>query len=217
MKAAVRAVLADDHALVREMLHDQLASAGIEIVGTAASSDGALELCVAERPDVVIMDIDMPGRSAFDVAREIRVAAPETRVIYLSAYVHDHHIERALAVEAAGYLSKAEPPGTVAEAVVAVAGGATWYSPDVLARIVIDAGGARLEPRKTSRFTSLTDREEEVLSYVSRGMQQKQIARLMGLSVKTVQHHIAHLMDKLDIHDRVELTRFAIREGVVEP
>jgi DNA-binding NarL/FixJ family response regulator len=217
MKPEVRVVLADDHALVREMLHDQLAGAGIEVAGTAASADAAHELCVAERPDVVIMDIDMPGRSAFDVAREIRVASPGTRVIYLSAYIQDRYIERALEVEAAGYLSKTEPPGTVANAVVAVAGGATWYSPEVLARIVIDAGGARLDPKPIARFTSLTDREEEVLGYVSRGMQQKQIARLMGLSVKTVQHHIAHIMDKLDIHDRVELARFAIREGVVEP
>lgn len=216
MTSVVTVVLADDHALVRDMLHDRLSREGMEIVGVAASGRHAVDLAGATHPDVVILDIDMPGISAFQAARAVQIASPSTRVIFLSAFVSDSYIDQALGVEASGYLTKSEPPDAIVEAIRKVHRGATSFSLEILDRIVIDASGVRLNGARHTRYDLLTDREREILGYVARGLPQKQIARLAGISVKTVQHHITHLMDKLEIHDRVELTRFAIREGLVE-
>lgn len=216
MNSRVSVVLADDHALVRDMLNERLSNEGMEIVGLAASGDHAVELTAATLPDVVVLDIDMPGMSAFEAAREARRVSPDTRVIFLSAFVHDRYVDQALAAEASGYLTKSEPPAAIVEAIRKVHRGSSSYSLAVLDRIVIDYRGARLIDGSKSRWELLTEREREVLGYIARGMPHKQVAALIGVSVKTVQHHVMHLMDKLDIHDRVELARFAIREGLVE-
>lgn len=216
MTSAISVVLADDHTLVRDMLQDHLSREGMTIAGLASSGSRAIELTAATQPDVVVLDIDMPGISAFEVAREVREVSPSTRVIFLSGFIHDKYIDQALGVEASGYLTKSEPPEAIVEAIRKVHRGATSFSLAVLDRIVIDSSGARLGVKTQTRYDLLTDREREVLGYVARGLPQKQIARLAGISVKTVQHHIMHLMDKLEIHDRVELTRFAIREGLIE-
>jgi DNA-binding NarL/FixJ family response regulator len=216
MADAVTVVLADDHALVRDMLRERLNHEGIHVAACAGSADEAVSLSVQFEPDVLILDIDMPGRCAFDAAREVLASVPTIRVLFLSAFVHDHYVQQALAAAASGYLTKSEPSGVVVEAVRRVAAGATQFSADVTERLVIDTTGARLAATSRSRVELLTDREREILGYVARGFLQKQIANLMGLSIKTVQTHISHLMDKLEIHDRVELARYAIREGLVE-
>jgi DNA-binding NarL/FixJ family response regulator len=209
-------VLADDHALVRDMLSERLSREGMEVVALASSGDRAVELASSDPPDVVVLDIDMPGRSAFEAARQVLRVSPSTRVIFLSAFVHDRYVEQALEVGASGYLTKADPPQAIVDAIRRVNEGGTCFSPEVLDRMVIDRDGARLADGSSSRLGLLTDREREVLGYVAKGLSQRQIARLAGISVKTVQHHITSVMDKLEIHDRVELARFAIREGVVE-
>lgn len=216
MSLVVTVVLADDHTLVRDMLQDRLSREGMRIVGVAASGEEAVDFAAIHQPDVVVLDIDMPGISAFEAARLVRLASPSTRVIFLSAYVHDAYIDQALGAEASGYLTKSEPPDAIVEAIHKVHSGATSYSLEVLDRIVIDSSGVRLGGHEQTRLELLTDREREMLGYVARGLSQKQIARTAGISVKTVQHHIMHLMDKLEIHDRVELARFAIREGLIE-
>ena len=216
MTSAISVVIADDHSLVREMLHDRLVREGMEIVGVSSSGDDAIGLAAATRPDVLILDIDMPGISAFEAARVVRAASPSTRIVFLSAYVHDGYIDQALAVEASGYLTKSEPPDAIVTAIRKVHRGETSYSPAVLARLVVDSAGIRLGSSVQTRYDLLTERETEILGYVARGLLQKQIARQAGISVKTVQHHVTHMMDKLEIHDRVELARFAIREGLVE-
>ena len=212
----ISVLLADDHVLVREMLHERLTREGMKIVGLASSGDQVVELAAECIPDVAVLDIDMPGISAFQAAREVRRVSPNTRVIFLSAFVHDSYVDQALAVEASGYLTKSEPPEAIVEAIRRVHRGRSSYSRSVLDRIVVDPAGVRLANGSGSRCGLLTEREREVLGYVAMGLPQKQIARLAGISVKTVQHHITHLMDKLEIHDRVELARFAIREGLVE-
>lgn len=212
----ISVLLADDHVLVREMLHERLTREGMKIVGLASSGDQVVELAAECLPDVAVLDIDMPGISAFQAAREVRRVSPNTRVIFLSAFVHDSYVDQALAVEASGYLTKSEPPEAIVEAIRRVHRGRSSYSRSVLDRIVVDPAGVRLANGSRSRCGLLTEREREVLGYVAMGLPQKQIARLAGISVKTVQHHVTHLMDKLEIHDRVELARFAIREGLVE-
>lgn len=198
------------------MLKDELQKSGLSVVASVGTGDEAEAMARVFQPVVAVLDIDMPGRPVFDVARTIRNQPAETRIIFLSAFVHDHYVAQALAVQASGYLTKGESAEVVVRGIQKVANGGTSFSQEVLDRIVIDESGAYLATGQ-ARIGLLTDREREVLAYVAKGLQQKQIATRTGISVKTVQHHITHLMDKLAIHDRVELARFAIREGLIEP
>jgi DNA-binding NarL/FixJ family response regulator len=211
-------LIADDHALVRDMLAQHLErEPGISLVGATADAGEALTLAENEKPDVVVLDIDMPGLSAFEAARKIISAAPHARIVFLSGYLNDAYIEQALALEAGGYISKSEPVDAIVRAIRKVAGGSLYFSPQVQQRIVVDGSGVRLRSGRHARLQLLTPRETEILGYLAKGMAKKEMARLADISVKTVDQHCTHIMDKLDIHDRVELAHFAIREGLVEP
>ena len=135
----------------------------------------------------------------------------------MSAFFHDRYIEEALAVEASGYVTKDEPPESIVNAIRAAASGAVYFSPSVQARLVVHGDRVRLAHQKISRISTLTRRELETLRYIARGLSKKEVAGIMHIGVKTVDHHSTALMRKLDIHDRVSLARFAIREGLAEP
>lgn len=215
MNKPISLLLVDDHALMRRMLADRIAcEPDMLVVGTVEDAAAAVAEAIRQRPDIILMDIDMPGVICFDAARTIQELCPKTRIIFLSAFFNDRYIDQALAVEAAGYLTKTEPPESVIAAIRAVAAGKSYFSPQVQSRIVVDSDGTRLAQPKQSRASTLSGRELEVLRYLARGMSKKQIAQTMYISAKTVNNHTAHVMDKLDIHDRVELSRFAIREGL---
>ncbi len=217
MTAPIRLLLADDHHLVRDVLAQRLATEpGYELVASAHSGDEAVRQAIQQHPDIVLLDIDMPGLDSFEAARAIKGRCPKAAIIFLSAHTHDHYIEQALAVRAAGYLTKADPLATVIAAIDAVAAGGSYYSETVRGRIVVDSDGTHLATRPQSRAATLTPREIEVLRYIAQGLAQKEIANTMHISAKTVHRHSCNFMDKLDIHDRVELTRFAIREGLVK-
>jgi DNA-binding NarL/FixJ family response regulator len=217
MHGDIKILVVDDHALVRGALSERLSrEPGFVVVATASTADEAIEKSVEYKPDVVLMDIDMPGLICFDAARTMENTSPSSRIIFLSAFLHDWYIEQALAVKARGYLTKREPPETVVMAVKEVAAGGAYFSDEVNSRIVVDSTGARLAKKSKSRASTLTAREVEVLRYVAKGLSKKEAATTMHLSVKTVDRHCANLMTKLDIHDRVELARFAIREGLAE-
>lgn len=221
MSDAITILLVDDHALFRESLGQLLeAEQDFKVIGTVGDAEKALQEVLDCGPDIVLMDIDMPGLICFDAAYRIAGLRPATRIIFLSAFFHDHYIEEALRVKARGYLTKSEPLGQVVKAIRIVAGGRVYFSPEVQSRIVADKGGVRLavdeqKPPRT-RMSTLSAREIEVLRYLARGMSKKEIASTMHISLKTVEGHAEKLMSKLDIHDRVELTRFAIREGLAE-
>jgi len=213
----ITVVMADDQPLVRLPLASWLRQTGdIKVVGEAGNADDAVTAALRERPDIVLMDIDMPGLLAFDAVRTIKSRCPRTRVIVLSGFFHDKYIEAALAAEASGYVTKGEPPDVVVSAIRTVAGGGVYFSPQVQERLVIDTTGVRLATEGTTRASTLTARELEVLRYIARGLSKKDIAAIMHLSVKTVDNHSTSLMSKLNIHDRVELARYAIREGLAE-
>lgn len=217
MGKPISILLADDHEMVRAMLARWLdAESDLEVVASVDNADDAISEAARLRPAIILMDIDMPGRHCFDAARTIKEQWPDTRIIFLSAFSNDRFIEDALAVQASGYVTKDEPPETVIHAIRQAVSGAAYFSPKVQARIVVDPRGARLAQEKKSRVSTLTRREMEVLRYVARGLSKKEIAGTMHVGVKTVEHHANSLMGKLDIHDRVELARFAIREGVAE-
>ncbi|MGI9641410.1 MAG: response regulator [Acidimicrobiia bacterium] len=208
-------LVVDDHALVREMLADRISSErGMLVTAQAATSDDAVRLCRALTPDVVLLDIDLPGISAFDAARTMMDSEEPPRIIFLSAFIQDGYIAQALAVRAAGYLSKATPPPEVMDAIRTVAAGRTAMCAEVLDRLILDGAPTEQGVGAGARHTLLTQREREVVALIATGLQQKQVATQMGISIKTVQTHLAHAMDKLEIHDRVELARYAIREGL---
>ena len=217
MTETTRVLLVDDHTLMREVLGDRLAAEpDMQVVGSASNADDAVSLAVAQQPDIVLMDIDMPGLLCFDAAKMIHDRCPKTRILFLSAFFHDRYVEQALAVGACGYLTKSEPTDKVIGAIRVAASGRTYYSPQVQARILIDSDGVRLASSPCSRASALTRRELEILRYIARGLSQKEIAETMHVAVATVRTHSVNLMRKLDIHSRVELARFAIREGLAE-
>jgi DNA-binding NarL/FixJ family response regulator len=215
MNDRVKLLIIDDHGLVREALAKRFAAdSRFEVIGVAGDAEAGVGCAARARPDVVLTDVDMPGASAFDACLRIGVMAPDVQVIFLSAFSHDRFIEQALQAGALGYVTKRESLETIVEAVYAVARGGTYFSPEVQARIVVDSTGLRLAHRGKTRSSRLSPREVEVLGHLARGMSKKAIAELMHVSIKTVDTHTLRLMGKLDIHDRVELARFAIREGM---
>jgi len=217
MMNTTKILIIDDHALVRESLRDRLEQEiDFEIIAIAGTGDEAVELAVRHSPDVILMDIDMPGLICFDAARTIMLRHPETQIIFVSAFFNDRYIEEALAIKAGGYLTKNEPPETIIQAIREVVRGIPHFSDEIRARIVVDKGGAKLFKEGHTRASTLSRRELEVLRYISRGMHQKEIAQTMHVSSKTVDNQTTNLMKKLDIHNRVDLTRFAIREGLAD-
>ncbi|MEL6330730.1 MAG: response regulator transcription factor [Planctomycetota bacterium] len=213
--AEIKVLLTDDHALVRDSLAQRLEiEDDIAVVGSASTADEAVEFCSRSTPDVVVMDIEMPGRQCFDAWRTISARLPGARLIFLSAHTNDRDIAEALKIGAAGYLTKDEPPTRLIEAIRRAARGESSYSESVRARIVArsTSGGSQ----HVARGATLSPRETEVLRYIARGLSKKEIASVMCISVKTVDNHSTSLMSKLDVHDRVELARYAIREGLVQ-
>ena len=210
-------LIADDHALVRKTLRRTLETEpDLFVVADVATTDEAIAEARRQKPDIVLLDVDMPGVVSFDAARTIRSENPAVRVVFLSAYFQDRYIAQALAVGASGYVTKNEPPEVLIQAIRDVAAGSAYYSPEVRARIVLDASGSGLGQAVRARAGALTERELQVLRYVARGMSKREIADVLHLSERTVNCHCASLMTKLNIHDRVELARYAIREGLIE-
>lgn len=217
MNRMVTIVIADDHKLLRQAFGAMIAqNTGIQVLADVGTSDEAITACIQQHPDVAVLDIDMPGVEIFEAARMIRTRSPQTRIIFLSAFTHDRYIESALKAGALGYVTKTEGPETVVRAIHAVAAGQCYFSTAVQSRIVIDDHGPSLSADHLStRASMLTARETEVLRYIAQGKSKKEIANTMHLSVKTVENHTANIMTRLNIHDRVELARFAIREGII--
>lgn len=217
MNTPVTVLVVDDHAMLRTMLQNRLESEpGIRVVGGAGNAEDAISMVRESKPDIVLMDIDMPGMLCFEAAKVIVQASPNTRIIFLSAFFHDRYIEQAMAVKAWGYVTKSQPEETILDAIRNVASGVAYFSPEVQGRIVVDNAGPRFARPVVSRSSTLTQRELEVLRYLARGMSKKEIAQTVHISVNTVNRHTSSLMNKLNIHDRVELARFAIREGLAD-
>ena len=209
-----RVVLIDDHASLRESLAHWLRQASFDVLAEYGRADDALGPIARMCPDIVLMDIDMPGLEAFAAARQVMQRCPDTRLVFLSAFTNDCYIEQVLEMGAAGYLCKTERPTEIVEALRAVADGGVCYSAQIRDRLVIDEAGARLGDSKRTRASLLTPRELEILRYVAQGKSHREIAEAAGVRPKTVDNHVSNIMNKLKIHDRVELALFAVREGI---
>jgi DNA-binding NarL/FixJ family response regulator len=214
----IKTLLADDHTIVRQGLRALLlADGGIDVVAEARNGREAVDLAIALRPDVVVMDIAMPLLNGLEATRQILAALPGTKVLILSAHSDDAYIDRVIAVGAVGYLIKQTSAQVLNSAIHAVMEGKTFYSPQVEKRL----REQYQKPDKPGRLVikngiSLTSRELEVIQLVAEGQANKQVAAGLNISIKTVEKHRQHLMDKLNIHDTAGLTRYAIARGIIE-
>lgn len=215
----IRVQIVDDHQLYREGLRAQIdAEPDMEVVAEAKDADGGIDKAVKFRPDIVLMDIDMPGLSCFDAIGRIQANLPETRVVVCSAHSGDQHIKQALECKAWGYVLKKEGFAHVRQAIRDVQDGKLHYTQEILERVATGVDGKlHLNEPARSRLDLLTRRERELLSLLAQGLSLKQAGRTMNISYKTADKHKVSLMRKLDIHDRVILTRFAIREKLIQP
>jgi DNA-binding NarL/FixJ family response regulator len=207
----VRVLLVDDHAVVRQGLRAFLRlQPDVEVVGEAAGGESAVAAAASARPDVVLMDLVMPGGDGVAAIRELAVAAPGARVLVLSSFADDDRVFAAMQAGAAGYLLKDVEPDALAEAIREVHRGRPALHPDVAARLMrraADPAGPAAE--------SLTRREREVLQLVVEGYANKQIARRLGITEKTVKTHVSSILAKLRVSDRTAAAVLAIRQGLV--
>lgn len=214
----IKVLVVDDHGVVRDGVSGVLSrEPDITIIGTAENADEAIAKTLELRPDVVLMDIDMPGVSCFDAIQIIRSRAQDTKIILVTAHEHDEYLEQALRVKANGYVLKNEGMAALADAVRDVHKGRIHISPEVMNRLVVQGSEIRLDNPPKSRLSTLSPRERELLRILAKGLSLKEAASVLGISYKTADKQKASLMAKLDIHDRVELARYAIREGMVQP
>lgn len=211
-------LIVDDHGVVREGLSSLLSKEpDFRILGVAENADDAVTKAVQMHPDIVLMDIDMPGLSCFDAIQIIRSRVAATRFILLTGYEHDEHLAQALRVRVNGFVTKSEGRTALLEALRAVVAGRVYFSPEVMNRLVVEGNEIRLSNPPKSRLATLSPRERELLRVLAKGLSLKEAASVLGISYKTADKQKASVMAKLDIHDRVELARYAIREGLVEP
>ncbi len=209
----MRILIADDHGIVRSGLRVLLEQQD-DIVVIAEASDGASarDLAIRERPDLAILDVKMPKLTGLQATREIRAQAPDVSVLILSMYDDERYLFEALKAGASGYVLKAQADVDLLEAVRAVGRGEPFLTPEAQRSLIKDVLGEGV-----ARPSELTPREEEVVKLVAEAHTNKEIAEILHLSEKTVENHRSKAMKKLGMRDRVELVRYAIRRGLIEP
>lgn len=210
----IRVAIADDHALVRAGLSLIVQSQpDMEVAGEAANGHEAIDLVRSEHPQVVLMDIRMPHMDGIEATRQIAISA---RVVILTTFELDEYVFDALAAGASAFLLKAAPPEDLIRAIRVVVSGDALLAPSVTRRL-IDEFARRPEPvdRKPEQIASLTERELEVLRQLSRGMTNAEIAKRLHISDTTVKTHVAHLLDKLELRDRVQAVILAYETGLI--
>jgi len=210
----VRVVLADDHALVRAGIRVLLEKVpGVEVVGEASNGREALSLVKAVMPNIVLLDISMAELGGLEALPRIVKDFPTVKVLILSGHVNEEYVLRALRRGAAGYMLKDAAAEELGLAIKAVAQGQTYLSPNV-SRTVVESYLTRAGGDEGS-IDELTARQREVLQLIAEGKNTKEIAYLLGISIKTVEAHRSQLMDRLGIHDVAGLVRYAIRTGLI--
>jgi DNA-binding NarL/FixJ family response regulator len=212
---SIRILLVDDHKILRDGLRSLLQThADFEIIGEAQDGRAAVEMAERLSPNVVVMDIGMPDLNGVEATRQIIERVPAVRVIALSAYADRRLIAETLKAGASGYLLKDSAFEELAEAIRTAAAKRVYLSPKIAAELVDDYVRMSRDPGPTV-FESLSPREREVLQLIAEGHSTKECARILKVSVKTVETHRRQVMNKLELFSVAELTRYAIREGLV--
>jgi len=211
---AIRVMVVDDHPMWRDAVERDLAAAGFDVVGVAANGTEALARFPAARPNVVVLDLQIPAPNGVEVTKEIVRQDPSARVLILSASGEQQDVLDAVKAGATGYLVKSASRDELLDAVRRVSLGDTVFTPG-LAGLVLGEY-RRLLDAPAGDTPQLTERETEVLKMVAKGMSYKQIAERLVLSHRTAQNHVQNTLRKLQLHNRVELTRYAIQQGLDE-
>ncbi len=208
--ATIRVLLADDHPLVRAGLRASLVADDVELVGEAADAHEALLLCRALRPDVLLLDLNMPGPSPFEVVADLRQDCPQVGVLVVTAFDDDAYVRGLVGAGVAGYVLKDEAPDMILHAIRSVMEGGSWFSRPVMAKLVHET------PTERSRgeMPHLTGRERELLGLLTQGLDNPRIAATLHLGEQTVRNYLSQLYDKLDVRSRAEAIVWALRRGL---
>ena len=210
---AIRILIVDDHAVVRSGLRRVLeAEPDLDVVGEASDAQRALFEALGTKPDIVLMDVVLPGKSGIEAIPELLARVPDTKVLVLSMQDDPHYVREAFAAGARGYVLKEAADVELVAAVREVAAGGRYVHPALGARLV----AADVEERKRAADDPLSEREREVLRLLALGHTNQEIAKLLFISVRTAETHRAHLMQKLGVTSRAELVRYAIGEGMLD-
>jgi two-component system response regulator NreC len=209
---AIRIVLADDHVLVRQSLRTLLERQGYVVVGEGSDGQEAVAHVAALQPDIVVLDISMPNLNGLNAAAEISRSHKKTKVILLTQHDEDQYVSEALEAGVMGYVLKNQAAKDLLQAIEQVSKGQVYLSPGV-SRAVMEAYRSPSKRQKDP----LTIREKQVLQLIAEGKSTKDVASLLGISVKTAESHRTRLMQKLDIHETASLVLYAVRQGIVHP
>ena len=215
-QSKVRILLVDDHPIVLSGLRNSLSShPQLKIVGEASDGTEAIHKARETNPDVVLMDITLPGLNGIEATRALRKEIPTAKVLALTMHDNREYILEIIRAGAKGYVLKDTSPSELIQAIVAVYKGDSFFSPRI-SRIVVDELKASPQRKKPALISGLTLREEEVLRLIAEGHRNKEIAKRLSISVRTVETHREQIMRKLDIHNAAGLTKYAIAKGIVK-
>ena len=212
----IRVLIADDHTILREGIRSLLKMYDdIEVVGEAGDGWEAVEKVVQLSPDIVLMDIAMPGLGGLEATLEIRKRSPDTKVLVLTQYDDSEYVHRFLKAGVSGYVLKKVAGTELVAAIRAVQGGSSFLSPQIAGTVIEGYLKGQELTEVEDAYERLTDREKQVLKLVAEGYSNSEIASMLSLSVKTVMGHRENVMEKLGIHSRTELIKYAIKRGLI--
>lgn len=209
---AIRVVLADDHVLVRQGIRSLLEREKLQVIAEASDGQELTRMAEAQHPDIAVIDISMPTLNGIDAARELGRSCPKTKTILLTQHEEEQYIHEALKAGVRGYVLKSQVATDLIHAIHEVSRGGFYLSPGVSHAVVEAYRG-----RSDRASDPLSDRERQVLQLIAEGRSTKDVASLLGISVKTAESHRSRLMQKLDIHETASLVRYAVRRGLVQP
>ncbi|MFA9452641.1 MAG: response regulator [Candidatus Aminicenantaceae bacterium] len=213
----IKVVLADDHTIVRKGLRSLLDDEGdINVIGEAGDGKEAIELVEQLKPHIVVMDIGMPVLNGLEATRRIIKKHPDTKVLILTMHTNEEYVFEILQAGASGYIIKKAAPTELVAAIRAVKQGESFLSPSISKKVIEEYLQRAGEEKWEDAFDLLTDREREVLQLIAEGLSTREIAEKLFISTKTVETHRMHMMEKLDLHGTADLTRYAIRKGIVD-
>ena len=217
MDTPIRLLLADDHAVVRSGLRLLLeAQPDMAIIGEAENGADAIRRTAELAPDVVLMDIEMPGMNGIEATQRIKAQSPATAVLALTMYEDDQYFFEMLRAGAAGYVPKRAAPDELVSAIRAVSRGEVFLYPSLAGRLVQDYLQRRAVEEQAPPADELTPREQEVLTLIAQGLSNNEISDQLVISAKTVDRHRENIMRKLNLHNRVDLVKYALRKGLID-
>lgn len=214
---SIRVLLADDHAVVRKGLHYVLErDPSIDVAGEASDGREAVRLAEELSPDVIVMDVAMPGLNGIEATAQILKKNPAVRVIMLSMYSDESYLVRALSTGAKGYLLKDSAETDLLAAVQTVARGKPFFSPAIAETLLEDYVRKLRDENLQDSYDLLTDREKEILQLIAEGKSNKEVAAVLNLSPYTVETHRTHIMQKLNLHNTAEIVLYAVRKKIIQ-